>query len=60
MNEGDAKCCVFYSATVKGKRPQGRSRLKWEDNIEMKLMKLGVESVDCFNCFLVGSAGRLL
>jgi hypothetical protein len=36
---------VFYSGTVKGKRPQGRPKLKWEDNILMNILELGVERV---------------
>jgi hypothetical protein len=30
----------------KGKRPLGRSRRKWEDNIRMDLRKIGWETVD--------------
>jgi hypothetical protein len=30
-----------------GKRPLGRSRPRWEDNIRMKLKEIGWEGVDC-------------
>ena len=30
----------------KGKRPLGRSRLRWEDNIKMDLQEVGCECVD--------------
>jgi len=43
MNEGDAKCSVFYSGTVKEKRQ--RPRLEWEDNISMTTLELGVRCV---------------
>ena len=30
-----------------GKRPQGRPRRRWEDNIKMDLQELGYVCVDC-------------
>jgi hypothetical protein len=35
-----------------GKRPRGRFRRRWEDNIRMDIRDIGLESVDC-NCTLV-------
>jgi len=32
-----------------GKRPLGRHRCKWEDNIRMDLREIGWESVDWFH-----------
>jgi hypothetical protein len=32
-----------------GKRPHGRPRHKWEDNIKMYLKEIGLESVDWIN-----------
>ena len=32
-----------------GKRPPGRPRLKWKDNIKRDLKEIGRESVDLFN-----------
>jgi hypothetical protein len=31
---------------LEGKRPQGRPRHKWEDNIRMDIRKIGWESID--------------
>jgi len=31
-----------------GKRPLGRPRHRWEDNIKMYLQEVGCEGVDCF------------
>jgi hypothetical protein len=33
------------------KRPLGRLRRRWEDNIKMDLKKVGREVVDCMNRF---------
>jgi hypothetical protein len=32
-----------------GKRPLGRPRRRWEDNIKMDLRKVGLEEVDCIH-----------
>ena len=45
---GEIQSAVFYSGTVKGQRTRGRPRRKWEDNIEMIGLELGVGRVDCF------------
>ena len=31
-----------------GKRPLGRPRRRWEDNIKMDLQEVGCEGIDCF------------
>jgi hypothetical protein len=36
-------------AKPEGKRPRGRPRSRWEDNIRMGLMETGWESVDWMN-----------
>jgi hypothetical protein len=38
-----------------GKRPLGRPRCRWEDNIRMDVMKIGWEGVDW-----IGTSGVLL
>ena len=45
MGEG-----VFIQAFVvkpEGKRPLGRPRRRWEDNITMDLQEVGCEGMDC-------------
>jgi hypothetical protein len=32
-----------------GKRPLGRPRLRWEDNIKMDLQEVGCEGMDCID-----------
>jgi hypothetical protein len=34
---------------LKGKRPLGRNRRRWEDNIKMDLREIGLEGVDWIN-----------
>jgi hypothetical protein len=36
----------LWQENVKGKRPLGRSRREWEDNIIMDLREIGLEDVD--------------
>jgi len=41
---------VVYRVLVgkpEGKRPLGRPRLRWEDNIKMDLQEVGCGGVDC-------------
>ena len=35
-----------------GKRPLGRPRRRWEDNIKMDLQKVGCEGMDCIDLAL--------
>jgi hypothetical protein len=46
--------CLLYMATVKwgnpeGRRPLGRPRRRWEDNIKMDLREVGWEGMDWIN-----------
>jgi hypothetical protein len=41
MNGGDEKCCK-----VEGKRPLGKPRGRWKDNIRMNLTEVEWEGVD--------------
>jgi len=40
--------CTYrvLAGKLEGKRPLGRSRLKWEDNIKMDLQKVGRGAMD--------------
>jgi hypothetical protein len=33
-------------ASLKGKRPLGRPKLRWDDNIKIDLKEIGLEGVD--------------
>jgi len=41
------------------KRPLGRSRGRWEDNIKMDLLEVGCEDTDCI-WLRIGTGGRYL
>jgi hypothetical protein len=52
-----------YSILVgkpEGKRPLGRHRQRWEDNIRMNLREIGWEGVDWVHLLRTGTSGRLL
>ena len=34
---------------VEGKRPLGRPRRRWEDNIKTEIQEVGYEGMDCIN-----------
>ena len=40
------KCLQSFSGKPEGKRPLGRLRCRWEDNIKMDLRELGCDSGD--------------
>jgi hypothetical protein len=40
------KICNIFVGKPEGKRPLGRNRRRWEDNIRMDLREIGWESVD--------------
>jgi hypothetical protein len=44
----------------KGKRPLVRPRHRWEDNIKLDLMEIGVMGQTVFSWLRIGSSGRLL
>jgi hypothetical protein len=45
----------------KGKRPLGRTRYRWEDNIKMKLREIGLYRMWTeFIWFRIGTGGGLL
>jgi hypothetical protein len=43
-----------------GKRPLGRYRRRWEDNIKMYLREIGIDGQTGFRCLRIGSGGGLL
>jgi hypothetical protein len=46
MCRRDEKCVIIFVGKSEGKRPLGRPRCKWEDNITMDFMETGWECVD--------------
>jgi hypothetical protein len=44
----------------KGKRPLGRPRRRWEDNIKMVLREVGIDVANWIQLAQVGSSGGLL
>ena len=44
----------------KGKRPMGRPRLRWKDNIEMDLQEVRYGGMDCMNTALNRDGRRAL
>jgi len=44
--ERDEKCVQHFGWKPEGKRPLGRPRRRWEDNITMDLKDIGWEGVD--------------
>jgi hypothetical protein len=52
-----------YSVLVRrpeGKRPLGRPRRRWEDNIKMDLRETGIDGRTGFGWLRIGSSGELL
>jgi hypothetical protein len=45
MGEGRGVCRVLVGRP-EGKRPLGRSRRRWEDNIKMDLREIGIEGAN--------------
>jgi hypothetical protein len=43
---GKRKMCKILVGKSKGKRPLGRRRNRWKDNIHMNLREIGLEDVD--------------
>jgi hypothetical protein len=42
----------------KGKRPLGRPRCRWEDNIKLVLRETGIDGVNWIGCLKIGSNGN--
>ena len=43
---GEKSCIQRFIRKSEGKRPIGRPRRRWKDNIEMNLIEIGYEFVD--------------
>jgi hypothetical protein len=59
MGEGRGVYRVLFGRH-EGKRPLGRPRRRWEDNIKMDLRETGIVGRTEFGWLRIGSGGRLL
>jgi hypothetical protein len=46
--------------SLEGKRPLGRPRRRWEDNIKLDLRGIGIDGGTGFGRLRIGSSGGLL
>jgi hypothetical protein len=46
---GGEECMQHLVGRPEGRRPLGRPRRRWEDNIKMDLREIGFGDVDCIN-----------
>jgi hypothetical protein len=58
MGEGRGVYSILVGRP-EGKRPLGRTRSRWEDNIKMDLREIGIDRRTGFNWLKVGSSGGL-
>jgi hypothetical protein len=59
MGEGRGIYRVLFGR-LEGKRPLGRSRYRWEDNIKLDLRDIGIDGANCIRWLRIGSSGGLL
>jgi hypothetical protein len=57
---GGEKCLQFFFGRPKGKRPLGRPRHRWEDNIKLDLRRQESMVRTGFSWLRVGSSGGLV
>jgi hypothetical protein len=46
FNGGEERCILGLVGKPEGKRPLGRPRRRWEDNIKMDLQEVGCGGID--------------
>jgi hypothetical protein len=59
MGEGSSVYRVLVGRP-EGKRPLGRPRRRWEDNIKMDLREIGIDEANWIRLPQIGSTVRLL
>jgi hypothetical protein len=51
--------CRIFVGKLEGKRPLGRRRRRWVDNIKMDLLEIGWDDVNWIGWFRIGSSELL-
>jgi hypothetical protein len=59
MGEGRGVYMVLVG-TREGKRPLGRYKRRWEDNIKMDLREIEIDGANCIRLAQIGSNGGIL
>ena len=54
---GEERCIQDFGGKTEGKRPLGRPRRRWEDNIRMDLQEVGFGGMDGSNWLRIGTGG---
>jgi hypothetical protein len=57
---GSGRCLGGLVGRPEGKRPLGRPRRGWEDNIKLDLRQIGIYGANWIQLAQVGSSGGLL
>jgi hypothetical protein len=60
MGEGGGDVCRVLVGRPEVKRPLGRPRRRWEDNIKMDLRQIGIDVANWIWLVRIGSSGGLL
>jgi hypothetical protein len=58
--EGGKRCVRGFVGKPQGKRPLGRPRRRWDDNIRMDLQEVGCGCVDWIGLLRIGTGGGRL
>jgi hypothetical protein len=59
---GGKRCLQGFGWESEGKRPLGRPRRRWEDNIKMDLREIGIDGANWigFSWLRIGSSGGIM
>jgi hypothetical protein len=57
---GKRDACRILAGKPEGKRPLGRPRRRWEDNIKIDLREIGCGGMDWINWLRIRTSGELL
>jgi hypothetical protein len=59
-HEGGERCYRVLVEKHEGKRPLGRPRRRWEDNVKMDLREIGIDGTNWIRLAQDSSSGGLL
>ena len=57
---GEIQKCIVLVGKLEGKRPLGRPRSRWEDNIKMDFREVGSDPGDFIALAIIGNNGGLM